>query len=385
MALTDKLTAIGDAIREKTGGTDKLTLDEMVTEISSITSGSGEEYFTDEDLVFNEYCDYLFAYDRWKPVLEKEKLRIKISKPRSLNNLLQNSSGEDYSFLTIEGNPSVACRASNLFSGLKNVKKLPKISNLYINGNQTGNIFSEMHNFNDINECINFFDNIKFNNSSFQTPAFFSYCHSLRNVDAVMPYLKKALAEYNAGANYAQSFYRTSALDEINNIPILFGTKTYNGFNQVFKGLSRVKNITFETDNGTPYVVEWKAQVIELSSGSSLGVGMVEKNYTSYILNYNSGITADKEVTNDSEYQLLKDDADWWTIDMNYSRYNHDSAVNTINSLPDTSAYLASAGGTNTIKFLGGSGALTDGGAINTLTEEEIAVATAKGWTVTFT
>ena len=43
---------------------------------------------------------------------------------------------------------------------------------------------------------------------------------------------------------------------------------------------------------------------------------------------------------------------------------------------------LATAGGTNTIKFKGDSGSATDGGAINTLTEEEIAVATAKGWTV---
>ena len=68
--------------------------------------------------------------------------------------------------------------------------------------------------------------------------------------------------------------------------------------------------------------------------------------------------------------------------DINYSRYNHNSAVRTINSLPDTSAYLATAGGTNTIKFEGQSGASTDGGAINTLTEEEIAVATAKGWSV---
>jgi hypothetical protein len=68
---------------------------------------------------------------------------------------------------------------------------------------------------------------------------------------------------------------------------------------------------------------------------------------------------------------------------LSYCRYNHDSAVNTINSLPDTSAYLAEKGGTNTIKFRGTLGSKTDGGAINTLTEEEIAVATAKGWTVT--
>ena len=42
MALTDKLTAIGDAIRSKTGGSDLLTLDEMPQEIQSIqTSGDG--------------------------------------------------------------------------------------------------------------------------------------------------------------------------------------------------------------------------------------------------------------------------------------------------------------------------------------------------------
>ena len=79
----------------------------------------------------------------------------------------------------------------------------------------------------------------------------------------------------------------------------------------------------------------------------------------------------------------MKNDPDSWTYDINYSKYNHDSAVETINSLPDTSAYIATAGGTNTIKFDGASGAKTDGGAINTLTEEEIAVAAAKGWTVT--
>ena len=91
----------------------------------------------------------------------------------------------------------------------------------------------------------------------------------------------------------------------------------------------------------------------------------------------------DKQIKDDATYQALKNDPDSWTIDINYSKYNHDSAVETINSLPDTSAYIATAGGTNTIKFKGGSGAKTDGGAISTLTEEEIAIAAAKGWTVT--
>lgn len=41
MALTDKLTAIADAIREKTGSTNTMTLDEMATVIQNISVGSG--------------------------------------------------------------------------------------------------------------------------------------------------------------------------------------------------------------------------------------------------------------------------------------------------------------------------------------------------------
>lgn len=40
MALTNKLKAIADAIRNKTGGTANLTLDEMVTEIEGISTGT---------------------------------------------------------------------------------------------------------------------------------------------------------------------------------------------------------------------------------------------------------------------------------------------------------------------------------------------------------
>ena len=39
MALINKLTAIGDAIREKTGNTNKMTLDEMASAITNISSG----------------------------------------------------------------------------------------------------------------------------------------------------------------------------------------------------------------------------------------------------------------------------------------------------------------------------------------------------------
>ena len=52
MALTEKLKAIADAIRGKTGKTDGLTLDQMPTEIEGIQSGGGggtgaEVYYSD--------------------------------------------------------------------------------------------------------------------------------------------------------------------------------------------------------------------------------------------------------------------------------------------------------------------------------------------------
>jgi hypothetical protein len=43
MALTDKLIAIADAIRGKTGGTEELTLDQMVMEIAGISGGGDED------------------------------------------------------------------------------------------------------------------------------------------------------------------------------------------------------------------------------------------------------------------------------------------------------------------------------------------------------
>lgn len=61
MALIDKLTAIADAMRGKTGKTDGMTLDQMVTEIAGIQTGGGGdilsmiwdktiEHFTDDTI-----------------------------------------------------------------------------------------------------------------------------------------------------------------------------------------------------------------------------------------------------------------------------------------------------------------------------------------------
>ena len=161
-------------------------------------------------------------------------------------------------------------------------------------------------------------------------------------------------------------------LDEITNLAVN-ATLTYtsNVFESTVHMCYRLKNFTFEAGK----TVDWKNQTIDLTR---VGYGLNDD----YALS--ADISTSKKVYDDATYQALKDDPDWYAFSVAYSRYNHDSAVATINSLPDTSAYLAANGGTNTIKFKGAAGSATDGGAINTLTEEEIAVATAKGWTCSF-
>jgi hypothetical protein len=236
-------------------------------------------------------------------------------------------------------------------------------------------------------EMLDYVENLKITSAySAQYAPNFNNCWSLRTVPDWWYKLKlnkDVTVAITSSALYNACFSYCYSLDEALNIPVWTCTKpfTSNLCNNTFSNTHRLKNITFETDNGQPIVVSWKSQTIDLSAKVSVGY-TPDTSYAT--VNFNSGITIDKRVTDDASYQALKNDPDWWTNKIEYSRYNHDSAVETINSLPDASAYLASAGGTNTIKFASNSGSATDGGAIGNLTAEEIAVATAKGWTVTF-
>lgn len=197
----------------------------------------------------------------------------------------------------------------------------------------------------------------------------------LRTVPSNLLILSKYLPTNNSSNSnclFYYGFYNCFVLDELVGIGVpnnghdkyMKSNKFYNTFSQC----RHLKRMTFEPNQ----TAEWASQTIDLT------------NYVGYGYLTSYGLSSTKQIKDDTTYQALKDDPDSWTSDINYARYNRTSAVETINSLPDTSAYLATAGGTNTIKFKGEAGAKTDGGAINTMTEEEIAVATAKGWTVSF-
>ena len=334
------------------------------------------DFIPESAFVISGDCQYKFSGSGWNWFLEQynDKINTKdITNASSMFTQNANLKEINFDFNFKSGNN---INAGNMFNGCEKL--------IAINGNFNNFKPTSMQSM--FNSCQNLrylpnLENIDFSyhyTTNTSCMYLFQNCYSLRSVPETL--LKKMYQPKNTGYYYSilySLFYYCYVLDEIRGLNPQTGTMTSNLFSQTFPFCNRLKNIIFaKQDDGTPYIVSWKAQTIDLTT--YVGYASSKDN----ILNFNSGITADKEVTDDASYQALKDDPDWFTTKVEYSRYNHDSAVATINSLPDTSAYLASAGGTNTIKFKGAAGSATDGGAINALTEQEIAVATAKGWTV---
>lgn len=371
------LTAIGDAIREKTGGTELIPFTNMPNEIASITTGGGSGIDV-EPIVLSRECSYFCSGPLASKFIELFGDKITTNHLTNVNYMFYNYELTNIPFeLNMTGEYYYDC--ASLFSAAERLKNLPRMNNFY--PSSIGSMFHGCLRLRTIPENV-------FNNWNYSRIQSYDYtnlsniffnCVSLRNIPE--SFLKNiyGTGKRNGFSPLNQGFYCCYCLDEIRGINLNPNTEmTSNLFNYTFNKCSRVKDIIFDcNEDGSPKIIRAKNQSIDLTKY----VGYAQD--TTNILNYNSGITADKRVTDDATYQALKNDVDWWTTDIAYSRYNHDSAVRTINSLPDTSAYLASSGGTNTIKFQGASGSATDGGAINTLTEEEIAVAIAKGWTVT--
>lgn len=214
----------------------------------------------------------------------------------------------------------------------------------------------------------------------------FYNCYSLRKAPQALIdnlYCCQNDSYYN---NWNYNFFNCYNLDEVVNIPLPYqpvagttaGTVSTNCFSGTFTNCFNLKRLTFKSGQSGNY----SAQVLDLSTVGWRTVS-TGNDYQRTRYNYNSGRTIDDCIYDDATYAANKDNPNAYVVGTSteeawkYSLYNHDSAVETINSLPNFST-----GSANYIKFKGEAGMYTDGGAINTLTEAEIAVATAKGWTV---
>lgn len=362
------LTGIADAIRSKNGSTDTYKPSEMAAAITAISGGGGSgPEIPEEAFVLSGNCNYWDYNGKWDKFIAAYADKWSTSNIVDASNMFNGCKLAQIPFEINLGNYPLL---SNMFSN-SYLTVLPKIvgNNITIQGTQY--FLDNTHIKNIPDDYFNFIGNIY--NSWTNVSAMFSSAQYLRN----FPSSVNIIPQKSSNTSFLYSFYRSMCdrcyvLDEINNLGVAtLSTLTSNSFSSAFESCARLKNITFESGK----TANWANQTIELSSY----VGYANNSLNITI----NGITADKQVKDDATYKALKDDPDWWTTNVAYSRYNHDSAVATINSLPDTSAYLTANGGTNTIMFKGAAGSATDGGAINALTEEEIAVATAKGWTIT--
>ena len=384
------LTSIADSIRSKKGTTALIDPANMATEIASITTGGGG--LPEGALTITGKCQYKFAYNNWNWFIEAYGDQITTNGIGACGYMFYSS--DQVSSIPFDIN-TTKLLFSNAFNGCKQLTSAPRVNlpttaTLNSNNLNLESLFNNCYCMRDADNFLSPDDLTSLSNykvtsaySGPYTQSIFTGCQSLRTVPTWFNQLRFSEESTTYPSHtytpYTGTFSSCYCLNELTDLQVLrcTGALTSNCLGSTFYQCYRLKNMTFETQaDGTPYTVSWKSQTIDLSKG----VGFAA--YASNITGNNSGITADKQVTDDATYQALKNDPDWFTTDIAYSRYNHNSAVATINSLPDTSAYLATAGGTNTIKFKGASGSATDGGAINTLTEEEIAVATAKGWTV---
>lgn len=379
MALDDVLVsesslyAISDAIRAKLGVSTRYKPAEMGPAIKSISMAGLPEWTITGDM---EKFNYRGRLDAVIPTFEGKLTTADIT---NLDDGFVNSKLEriPFSINFQQGEISYYSRtmSQSLFQGCDRLLELPDMSG------SPHSTMSWLFNCELVRSIpdswcdLNFYSaNVDTSANSPKMASTFRNCYSLRSIPE--GFLKKLYNSSTSTNSNNTMFDNCYALDEIVGFRGPNSSPSSNLLNH-FYNLNHLKRFVFDMENGMPRVQNWGEQIVDLTQNT--GYSSSPANF----IGYNSGITPDKEVKDDATYQALKNDADWFTADVNYSRYNHDSAVETINSLPDCSAYIASSGKSmNTIKFTGASGANTDGGAINTLTEEEIAVATAKGWTV---
>lgn len=375
MALTDKLTSIANAIREKGGTTEKLTLDAMPNAIAALPTGGGsEEDGVPNPITYTGNISHIFKNNNNSWVINNFFDRLVFEGVSSVENTFADST-------TIKKLPSLKQSASYTtwlytFSGMTNLEEVGDIINFY--PSQCSRIFQNCYR---LRNCPRFVNPKEFNTGStgYNNGYMFSYCYSLRNVDEELMKSIQSKSSSSSYSPYYSCFTYCCSLDEIKSInPITATTLTSNVFSSTFNYCCRLKRITFNLqDDGSPFVVKWKGQTIDLSKYTGwAGASNSDKN----ILNYNSGITAEDE---DNDWS---NNPNYWSRQFMNSRFNHDSAVEFINSLPDTSAYVAEQNAANnTIKFYTNAGSATPGGGVSDLTEEEIAVAAAKGWTISYT
>lgn len=355
------------------------TPEEMVAEINALPPGLSEE-----DLCLTGYQGYAFYMNAWNWFIEKLGNQITTKDIENMCYMFWYCDKLKEIPFDLNGHSGMEVDISQMFYRCRGLTTIP---NIYLPGGprDMGSLFYDCNYIKTIPADMGTdwdWTKVEATTNAYNKNMsnMFEKCNSILAVPAELishcnPYVYISYALYNKGFSYCHN------LEEINNLCVPYNASwSGNAFNATFQNCDRLKNLTFKTqEDGTPFVCNgWKNQVIDLTT---VGFGSNCKSY-------NSDLTDDTKVDNMTKWSRLANNTyggwpNYWTDDVKWSVYGRDSAVRTINSLPDVSG----SGSTNTIKF-NANGAksmgITDGSgkSIAELSQEEIAVAAAKGWTV---
>jgi hypothetical protein len=422
------LINIANAIRAQNGTKDAYKPSEMAAAILAIEGSGGGYVPNEQDLTYSVSGNSPFALGSNSWIIREfgNQCIITFTNPSQSTAALFSSYPEEYFDANIVFNSSSAFMpVKNMFNGSPNLKEIdgsitfPGNQNNFARVDNADGIFADCPMLRVIADDFIDSDFCHWFNRTGTTynrmHAAFYNCHSLReipnfyyemigtNTNGEQPGITSATYGYT---NLFQNCY---ALNKIEGLPVISGLTngskiTSNMFANTFGNCYNLSKLTFQTNpDGTPLTANWGGQTIDLTGGCTSTVtidgaskisGGIGCAFNSGITSYNSGYTTADAVgnTNFNQKQFFVPETinDYYSDMRHTSKYGHDEAVETINSLPDTSA----AGGGNIIKFAGQVGRYTNwlkgksetlgavDSRINTLTEEEIAVATAKGWTV---
>jgi hypothetical protein len=381
------LTSIANAIREKTATSSAIPVTNMNTMILNIEAGGGGESLPDEAFHITSSMAYKFMNGGWDWFIREYGNRITTEDIIEATHAFTGSGIDEIPFSLNFSTDAEWHGCASMLAGAGNLKVVPQINNFKpLQAVQLFNGCSHLREMPYVDIDFSYMDNYG-DPWSPQWSQLFGQCYSLRSIDPM--WLRQPRMCTATGNLFYFGFSRCSTLDELVDLPFPetlridysgeMADSCYwneNGFYESFPYCSRLKKLTFKQ---YPVGLKMANQVLDLS----YCVGWTPDWEAYSILDYNSGITYDTHVINTAAYESLKDTKDWWTTSQGYSRYNLTSAIETLNSLPDTSEW-ASQNGINTIIFDPTCGGETDGGSIGDLPVELINEVADKGWTVTF-
>lgn len=366
------LTNIADAIRAKKSSTDTYTPAEMATAISSIETGGGGGELTEEDLTFTDDLRYFNYYGRMGKIIKKCGSKMKFN---SVTNLYYAFWGNDplnsdFSNWTID---LYKCSLAQCFANQSYITAFPKFQGTVTS---LDGLFSSSNNIEPIPDDL-FSTGTEFicKTTNDDYHGIFNNCQALKKVPlwfGNMTFTINKDTNYSPYSSvYYETFTRCYNLKELT-LPIFPAPAklSSNCFQQTFEDVRSMRKFVFAPPPAGNEAVLWTKQTINLAN---------------YDCGFYPSASGSKVIYDDETYNLYKNDPDARVRTLEYSFYNHNAALETIRSLPYAQFVdIPQSDLQNVIKFYGKSGEKTDGGAINTLTTAEIAIATNKGWTVSF-